>query len=106
MKTKALLPFPNSLSLYVFSDDGNWDSYGSWFKRPWKEMASLVRARIILGHREGSAEPDYSVEEWERKAEQLVQQFPNCVFVFGSYSVSEPFRPATKTRRGNDESIN
>lgn len=85
MTTKqSALPFPIGLNVLVFKDDGNWHKYRSWFLRTQKQIEDLFVARITLGHYEGSDEPDYDHESWCRKSDQLVSQYPGCIFVYGS----------------------
>jgi hypothetical protein len=82
--TQAHLPYPIGINLIVFKDDGNWDKYRAWFLRTQKQIETLFVAWITLGHYEGSDEPDYDYESWCRKSEQLVTQYPGCIFVYGS----------------------
>jgi len=81
---KPVLPFPNSINVLVFRDDGNWDNYRAWFLRTQKQIETLSVARITLGHIEGTDEPAYSSLEWAIKADGLIAQYPDCVFVYGS----------------------
>ena len=87
MKNSAL-PFPLGVKLQVYRDDGQWDNYRAWFLRPVAVLHSLLVTRITLGHyvTESGPEPAYSPDEWHRKAEQLVADYPDCVFVYGSNS--------------------
>ena len=81
---KAALPYPIGINVLVFRDDGNWHLYRSWFLRTQNQIETLFVARITLGHIEGTDEPAYSHREWIAKSEQLVEEYPNCVFVYGA----------------------
>lgn len=85
MRTKPFaLPFPLSINVLVFKDDGNWEQYAKWWMRPHWQTKELCVARITLGHYEGSDEPDYDCDGWRRKSEQLVKTYPGCIFVYAS----------------------
>lgn len=83
MIQKAALPFPLGITMQVFRDDGKWDEYSAWFKRSSMDLRDLFVAKITLGHYDGSDEPAYSHSEWVRKADQLVTEYPGCVFIYG-----------------------
>lgn len=74
------LPYPNKLTVQVFHDDGNWPT--QWFMRPIHEIRELFRAKIVLAHYDGEEQPAYTVEQWRQKSEQLVAQYPDCIFVY------------------------
>lgn len=76
------LPYPTSINMTVFRDDGQWGNYRAWFLRSVEQLERLAVAKITLGHFEGSDEPAYTAEQWRRKADQLVAQYPGCVFVY------------------------
>ena len=78
----AALPYPTTINLKVFQDDGQWQNYRAWFMRSSEQLTRLAVADITLGHYEGSDEPAYTAKEWRRKADQLVAQYPGCVFVY------------------------
>ena len=81
-KAPAALPYPISINMTVFRDDGQWGNYRAWFLRPVQQLERLAVAKITLGHFEGSDEPAYTAEQWRRKSDQLVVQYPGCVFVY------------------------
>ena len=81
---KAALPYPIGINVLVFRDDGNWHLYRSWFLRTQNQIETLFVARITLGHIEGTDEPAYSHREWIAKSEQLVEEYPDCVFIYGA----------------------
>ena len=81
---KAALPYPIGINVLVFRDDGNWHLYRSWFLRTQNQIETLFVARITLGHYEGTDEPAYSHREWIAKSEQLVEEYPDCVFIYGA----------------------
>ena len=81
---QAALPFPTTINMLVFKDDGNWGNYPAWFLRKHGQIEDLLVTRITLGHYEGSDEPAYTHESWCRKSAQLVMDYPGCVFVYGS----------------------
>ena len=80
--TKPVLPYPQSLRIKVFKDDGKWD-FGPWFMRSHHILDSLYVATITLAHYEGSEEPCYTAAEWAAKADKLTAQYPDCVFIYG-----------------------
>ena len=81
---KPRLPFPIGIKLQVFKDDGNWDNYRAWFLRTQEQLQRLFVANITLGHYEGTDEPAYSHREWIAKSQQLVDTYPDCVFIYGA----------------------
>lgn len=83
MKT-AQLPYPIGLGVTVYKDDGQWDQYRAWFLRTQEQLKRLFMAQITLAHYEGEDEPCYTYDEWCRKSEQLVMQYPDCIFVYGT----------------------
>ncbi len=76
------LPYPIGIEISVFKDDGQWDKYSRWFMRPMHQVTALSVAKITLAHYEGEDEPAYSHSEWCRKSAQLVEQYPDCIFVY------------------------
>ena len=86
MTTKPALPFPNGINLQVFRDDGKWDNYTKWFMRTHKQINELFVAKITLAHYEGQDEVAYDSAEWVVKSNQLVEDYPNCVFIYTSYN--------------------
>lgn len=78
----ACLPYPIGINVVVYRDDGNWNKYSKWFMRPMHQVQALLVARITLAHYEGEDEPAYTHSEWVRKADKLVQQYPDCIFVY------------------------
>ena len=78
----ACLPYPTGINVKVFKDDGNWEAYRSWWMRPSSKLRELTVAEITLSHFEGEDEPAYSHAEWVRKSKQLVEKYPNCIFVY------------------------
>jgi len=81
MKTPAL-PYPLSLTVDVYRDDGNWGAVTRWFMRSMHVLQELFVVRITLAHYEGEDEPCYTHDEWCRKADQLLETYPNCVFIY------------------------
>ena len=79
---KPCLPYPVGINVRVFRDDGRWDQYSAWWKRASHELRSLQVANITLGHWEGTDEPAYTADEWAAKADRLVEQYPDCIFVY------------------------
>ena len=81
----ASLPYPIGINLTVYRDDEEWDKYPRWFSRPSHQLAELFVARITLGHyrdEEGNTEPAYTYPEWCEKADQLLTEYPGCLFVY------------------------
>lgn len=81
---KAVLPYPLGINMQVFQDDGNWGNYRAWFLRTHEQLQRLFVAKITLGHYEGTGDPAYSYREWIAKSQQIVDAYPQCVFVYGS----------------------
>ena len=81
-KTSAFsLPYPVGINVKVFRDDGNW-GVSPWFVRSNHVLRSLHVANITLAHYEGEGEPAYTAEEWARKSREIVEKYPNCVFIY------------------------
>jgi len=89
--TDAVLPYPTSINIAVFQDDGQWGKYRAWFLRSSEQLQNLAVAKITLGHFEGTCEPAYTAEQWRMKAAELVAAYPSCVFVYSS-SCFQKFR--------------
>ena len=86
MREFPVLPYPIGINIQVFRDDGNWQKYRAWFLRTHAQIEELFVARITLAHFEDSEDPAYSHSEWCRKAESLVDDYPNCIFIYGANS--------------------
>lgn len=79
--TAPALPYPIGIQISVFRDDGQWN-YPKWWMRPVHQQLALQVARIALAHYEGSEDPAYTAAEWASKSEALVEQYPDCIFVY------------------------
>lgn len=79
--TAPALPYPLSLTIDVYKDDGGFEGT-RWFMRPQHILRELFVARITLRHIEGDDEPYYTAAEWSAKADRLVAQYPNCIFIY------------------------
>ena len=86
---RSALPHPIGLNVLVYKDDGQWGNYRAWFLRTQEQLNRLFVARITLAHFEGEDEPCYSSKEWRSKSSQLLAQYPQCVFVYGTNEVSD-----------------
>lgn len=75
------LPYPRGLTIHVYEDDGGFEGT-RWFMRAQHVLNALYRATITLAHYEGEEEPCYTAAEWCRKADSLLEQYPNCVFIY------------------------
>tara|TARA_R110002110_G_scaffold13929_10_gene66184 strand:- start:1306 stop:1578 length:273 start_codon:yes stop_codon:yes gene_type:complete len=82
MTDKMTLPYPNSLNITVYSDDGKWEDYEKHFMRSSSDLQKLFVSSIILAHYEGEDDPDYSLAEWDKKSAELLKTYPNCIFVY------------------------
>ena len=81
-RPEPALPYPVGINISVFRDDGEWDKYTKWFMRPMHEVVSLAVCKITLAHYEGDETPAYTHDEWCEKAESLVTEYPDCIFVY------------------------
>lgn len=75
------IPYPTGTHITVFRDDGKWGDM-PWWRRGAAELKSLLVCRITLAHYDGEDEPAYSWSEWVEEADQLVREYPDCVFVY------------------------
>ena len=80
--TKPALPYPIGIKINVFKDDGNWGNYRAWFMRTNADLRNLSVATITLAHFEGEDEPAYTHAEWCDKADRLLAQYPDCIFIY------------------------
>ena len=76
------LPYPIGINVTVYRDDSKWSEYRAWFLRSPSVLNELFVARITLSHFVESAEPTYTAAQWADKAERLVAEFPDCVFIY------------------------
>ena len=86
---KPALPYPIGLNVLVYKDDGRWVNYRAWFLRTQEQLNRLFVAKITLAHFEGDDSPCYSFDEWCKKADQLLEMYPDCIFVYGSNDRTE-----------------
>lgn len=80
--TQPALPYPIGIKINVFKDDGNWGNYRAWFMRTDADLRNLSVVTITLAHFEGEDEPAYTAAEWANKAARLVEQYPDCIFIY------------------------
>lgn len=76
------LKYPTGLTMTIFKDDGRWSEYRAWFMRTDSDLRTLHLTRLTLAHYEGDDEPAYTHEQWCDKADRLLDEYPNCVFIY------------------------
>lgn len=81
-KLQAILPYPTGINLRVYRDDGQWSNYRAWFMRADWQLSDLHVATITLAHYEEDEAPAYTYEEWCDKANRLIAEYPDCVFIY------------------------
>ena len=75
------LAYPIGSIIHVYKDDGKWDNYPAWFLRSNQDLRNLFVCSYDLPTDE-DGDVDYSLRQWEKVSQQLVNDHPDCLFIY------------------------